>query len=183
MNYLRVTSISIDYQNQLRNDLMGIEFNHDSIQIMTGKFRTLLEGSSSSSVFIGSESPKHTAVKLIAAIKTFPNFKYDDSFLVISSKRLENEVEMEKFQNCLKFQKDSHILFVVVCDSEGSVQNCIKHDKMNKVVIVSQNQTAQITDEIKYMELTEEFKRKILSLEISFQLPKDWVQQEIEKKK
>jgi hypothetical protein len=42
MESIRVNAISIDYQNQLKKDLMDLEFNSDSIQIMTEKLEPLL---------------------------------------------------------------------------------------------------------------------------------------------
>jgi hypothetical protein len=41
MESIRVNAISIDYQNQLKKDLMDLEFNSDSIQIMTEKLEPL----------------------------------------------------------------------------------------------------------------------------------------------
>ena len=187
MESIRVNEISIDYQKQLKKDLMELEFNTEAIQVMTEKLRPLLLESNSSSVIIGTESPQHTAVKLVAAIKTFPEFKCDDSFLVTSSKRLEDEDQMEKFKGCLELKKDSHILLVIVCDGKGSAQHYKKYAtllperrKNNKVVIICLDKTASMTDEIKYTELTDEFKQKILSLEVSFQLKKGVSQQELE---
>jgi hypothetical protein len=157
MESIRVNAISIDYQNQLKKDLMDLEFNRDSIQIMTEKLEPLFKHTSSSLINIYSESPQHTAVKLIAAIKAIPDFKCDDSFLVTPSKRLEDEPEIQNFKNCLELNKDSYNLLVVVCDGESS-QNCREYanliptrrtdNKINKVVIISPEKTAMITDEI-----------------------------------
>ena len=198
MESIRVNEISIDYQKQLKKDLMELEFNTEAIQVMTEKLRPLLLESNSSSVIIGTESPQHTAVKLVAAIKTFPEFKCDDSFLVTSSKRLEDKMEMEKFKGCLELKKDSHTLLVIVCEGEGSAHakyaNLLperrKDNKINKIVIICPDKTAYVTDktaymtdEIKYKDLTDEFKQNILSLKISFQLKKGLSQQELEDNK
>ncbi len=123
MESIRVNAISIDYQNQLRRDLMGLEFHSDSIQIMTEKLGRLFKDTPNSIIIIGSKSPQHTAVKLIAALKRFPDFKCDDSFLVTQLNRLDDELEITKFRNCLKLKKESHNLLVVVCNGEVSAQN------------------------------------------------------------
>jgi hypothetical protein len=192
MESIRLNAISIDYQNQLKKDLMDLEFNNDSFQIMTEKLEPLFKDTSNSVITIGSESPQHTAVKFIAAIKTLPDFIYDDSFLVTLSKRLNDEVEAKKFKHCLELRKDSHNLLVVVCDGDViSAKNCTEYasliptgrtdDKINKVVIISPEKTSMITDEIKYAELTDEYKIKLMSLKVSFQPKKDLGQQEMEK--
>jgi hypothetical protein len=49
------------------------------------------------------------------------------------------------------------------------------------VVIISPEKTAMITDEIKYTELTDEYKIKLLSQKVSFQLKTDLGQPEMEK--
>ncbi|EFX78219.1 hypothetical protein DAPPUDRAFT_105530 [Daphnia pulex] len=172
---------------------MALKFNNDSVQGMTEKLGQLFKDTSNSVITIGSESPQHTAVKFIAAIKTLPDFKCDDSFLVTPSNRLEDEVEIQNFKNCFELNKDSHNLLVVVCDGKESAQNCTKYanliptgrtdNKINKVVIISPEKTAMITDEIKYAELTDEYKIKLLSVKVSFQLKRDLGQQEIENNK
>jgi hypothetical protein len=164
-------------------DLIGLEFNSDAIQVMTDKLSPLLESTYSKSVIIGTESPRHTAVKIFAAIKSLPDFRCDDSFLVTSSKRLEDEMETKKLKNCFELKNTSHNLLVIVCDSEVSLQNYTNYvnlipdfgtpdKKINKVVILCPDKTARIIDEIKFTDLTDEFKKKILSLKISFQLKK-----------
>ncbi|XP_046457768.1 uncharacterized protein LOC124204693 [Daphnia pulex] len=193
MESIRVNAISIDYQDQLRKDVMGLEFNKNSIEFMTEKLKRLFKDTSSSVITIGSDSPQHTAVKFIAAIKTLPDFKCDDSFLVTPSKRLNDEVEAKKFKHCLELKEDSHNLLVVVCDGETSAQNYEKYaslipdgrsdDKINKVVIICADKSAMITDEINYTDLTDEFKQKLLSQKVSFQLKKDLRQHEIEDNK
>jgi hypothetical protein len=158
MELIRLNDLSNDYQHQLKKELMGLEFNRDSIQIMTEKLEPLFKDISNSVIVIGSESPQHTAVKFIAAIKTLPDFIYDDSFLVTSSKRLNDEVEAKKFKHCLELKKDSHNLLVIVCDGDViSAKNCTEYasliptgrtdDKINKVVIISPEKNAMITDE------------------------------------
>ncbi|XP_046644473.1 uncharacterized protein LOC124329458 [Daphnia pulicaria] len=128
MESIRVNDLSIDYQNQLKKDLMGLEFNNDSILVMTEKLGRLFKDTSNSVIVIGSDSPQHTAVKFIAAIKTLPDFIYDDSFLVTSSKRLKDEVEAKKFKHCLELKDDSHNLLVVVCDGDViSAKNCTEY--------------------------------------------------------
>jgi hypothetical protein len=103
-------------------------------------------------------------------------------------------VEAKKFKHCLELKDDSHNLLVVVCDGDViSAKNCTEYasiiptgrtdKKINKVVIISPEKTAMITDEIKYAELTDEFKIKILSQKVSFQLKKDLGQEEIENNK
>jgi hypothetical protein len=178
-------------KNQLKKELMALEFNNDSVQVMTDKLGRLFKDTSNSVITIGSESPRHTAVKFIAAIKTLPDLKCDDSFLVTPSKRLEDEVDIQNLKNCLELNNDSHNLLVVVCDGEVSAQNCTKYanliptgrtdNKINKVVIISPEKTAMITDEIKYTELTDEYKIKLLSQKVSFQLKTDLGQPEMEK--
>ncbi|EFX87117.1 hypothetical protein DAPPUDRAFT_97395 [Daphnia pulex] len=193
MESIRLNDLSIDYKNQLKKDLMGLEFNNNSIKFMTDKLKPLFKDTSNSVITIGSESPRHTAVKLIAAIKTLPDFECDDSFLVTPSKRLNDEVEAEKFKHCLELKEDSHNLLVVVCDGEASAQNYEKYanlipdggieNKINKVVITCTNKSVEITDGINYTDLTDEFKQKLLSLKVSFQLKKGLGQQEIEDNK
>jgi hypothetical protein len=195
MESIRLNDLSNDYQDQLKKDLMGLEFNRDSIQIMTEKLELLFKDTSNSVIVIGSESPQHTAVKFIAAIKTLPDFKCDDSFLVTPSKRLNDEVEAKKFKNCFELNKeDSHNLLVVVCDGDViSAKNCTEYasiiptgrtdKKINKVVIICLDKSAIITDEIKFTELTDEYKIKIMSQKVSFQPKKDLGQQDMENKK
>ena len=112
----------------------------------------------------------------------------------MSSKRLEDEMETKKLKNCLELKKTSHNLLVIVCDCEVSLQNYANYvnlipdfgtpdKKFNKAIILCPDKTARIIDEIKFTDLTDEFKQKILSLKISFQVKKGFGQQEMEQNK
>ncbi len=89
MKSLRVTAVSIDYQDQLKKVL---EFNEEAIGEMEGKLERLLT-SPNNIGRITTPLPKRTAVKVIAAFEKFkseqPNtkileeyFQYKDSYLM-----------------------------------------------------------------------------------------------------
>nr|CAH0106811.1 unnamed protein product [Daphnia galeata] len=169
-----VTKMSLEYQGQLEKE---IKFNDSAIQVMKKKLEQLMDSSNNKVERIATPSPQFTAVKVISALQILmQELKQDENYLVVPSSLLQDEEEMKRWENILKLKKGFHHFLVVVCDNEDSIVNyrkMIPNDQTNEsnflTIISSGGPFKGMKDEIKYQDLSNEFKNKILSRLISFQ--------------
>nr|CAH0106812.1 unnamed protein product [Daphnia galeata] len=169
-----VTKISLEYQGQLEKE---IKFNDSAIRVLKKKLKQLMDSSNNKVERIATQSPQFTAVKVISAIQILlQESEQEGNYFVVSSSLLQDEEEMKRCENILKLQKGFHHFLIVVCDDEASTENyknLIPDDPTNEsnfLTIISRlGPFKGMKDEIKYQDLSNEFKNKILSRLISFQ--------------
>ncbi|KAI9557827.1 hypothetical protein GHT06_014576 [Daphnia sinensis] len=173
-----VTNISRQHQAELEKE---VGFNEVAKKDMAIKLKSFLD-SSKKFERITTSSPRHTAVKVIAAIPILGREYPSVSHLVASSSQLQAVEDAERWKNIVQLPNDSsHFLLVVCDDGEQPLQD--EHyaklflgeegkTKRKKVIVISRKKlesTDHIIDEINYMQLEESFKQKILSKIVSFQ--------------
>ncbi|XP_046459662.1 uncharacterized protein LOC124206074 [Daphnia pulex] len=179
---LRVTAISIDYQNQLKEVL---EFNDKAVEEMKDKISKMLI-SPDRIGRIATSLPERTAVKVIAALEKLrleepitnhenilqKYFQYKDSYLMTSLCRLKDKYS--KLKKTLK-SEHSHHLLVVVCEDGISTENddeifqeLVKKMPNKRIIIISQD-GAEVEDKLNFGDLNEQSKRALLEKQIDFQ--------------
>jgi hypothetical protein len=169
-----VTKMSLEYQGQLEKE---IKFNDSAIQVMKKKLEQLMDSSNNKVERIATPSPQFTAVKVISALQILmQELKQDENYLVVPSSLLQDEEEMKRWENILKLKKGFHHFLVVVGDNEDSIENYKNfipdnqtNDRNFLIIISNGGPFKGMKDEIKYEDLSNEFKNKILSRTISFQ--------------
>ncbi|XP_059351735.1 uncharacterized protein LOC132087700 [Daphnia carinata] len=172
-----VKKISIEYQTQLGNE---VGFNEEAKKTMANELQKMLK-SNNTIERITTLSPKHTAVKVISAIPELQQkHAASISHLVISSSQLQSKEDAERWKNVFQLPNYSgHSLLVVCDDGEQPFQDDHvaqmgegEKTKRHKVIVISRKKAASgnsSADEIKYTQLDESFKQKILSIKVSFQ--------------
>ena len=187
MDSLRATSLSLDYQRELNKI---VSFNKQAIRLTTEKLKPFTD-SSDQLLNISTESPKFTAVKVIAALKDErvgrPAFKCDDSFLVTSTSRLLKGRGKQWMKNTLLKDKNPQQLLIVVCDdgslfqvaasdNEAYLFSRDESDSLNgkKVVVIGKDNRTNSSaflqeDAITYEQLSDDSKKDLLSKTVSFQ--------------
>jgi hypothetical protein len=174
---------SFEYQKQL---IEQCEFNDEAIQEMAENLNQLLT-SPNKIERIATKLPKRTAVKVIAALEKFRleqpiasdkvqknYYQRKDSYLMTSLSRLQESA----FKNILTNNNFYCQLLIAVCEGEG--HNCslcasTKDDDYyrskitNKRIIINHCEDAGAFDDLKFTELSERFKKILLSKKILFQ--------------
>ncbi|EFX61358.1 hypothetical protein DAPPUDRAFT_340013 [Daphnia pulex] len=138
---------------------------------------------------IASELPKRTAVKVTAALKelrqsisrettrdvTAPEETYlkrKDSYLMAPLIELKNN--HEKYENALKSDISHHLLLVICEESISTVdekyyEELVNETSIPKKVIVISSEGVGIKDDLKFTDFSNEFKKTLLSKQVSFQ--------------
>ena len=169
-------SILLDYQNQI-NQIA--ECNDAATQEMSQKLQPFLTSSNDLKInYITTDWPDFTALKVIAAIKSLPDFKCSDSYMVISSKHAQKKEDLQDLRRIFSDGK-SHRLLVIVFEDH----NPISYDNYTNLVARSEKKILLIVrkgtdvrskllineDVINYGQLSEKSQNVILSKKISFQ--------------
>ena len=187
MDSLHATSLSLDYQRELNKI---VSFNKQAIRLTAEKLKPFID-SSDQLLNISTESPKFTAVKVIAALKDErvgrPAFKCDDSFLVTSTSRLLKGREKQWMKKTLLKDKNPQQLLIVVCDdgspfqiaasdNEAHLFSRDESDSLNgkKVIVIGKDSRTNSSaflqeDAITYEQLSDDSKKDLLSKTVSFQ--------------
>jgi hypothetical protein len=146
---------------------------------MSQKLQPFLTSSNDLKInYITTDWPDFTALKVIAAIKSLPDFKCSDSYMVISSKHAQKKEDLQDLRRMFSDGK-SHRLLVIVCEDH----NPISYDNYTNLVARSEKKILLIVrkgtdvrskllineDVINYGQLTEKSQNVILSKKISFQ--------------
>ncbi|EFX78240.1 hypothetical protein DAPPUDRAFT_105507 [Daphnia pulex] len=174
---------SFKYQKQSNEQC---EFNDEAIQEMAENLNQLLT-SPNKIERIATKLPKRTAAKVIAALEKFrleqpiasdkvqkKCYQRKDSYLMTSFSSLQESA----FKNILTNNNFYCQLLVAVCEGEG--HNCslcasTKDDDYyrskitNKIIIINHCEDAGAFDDLKFTELSERFKKILLSKKILFQ--------------
>ncbi|KAI9557814.1 hypothetical protein GHT06_014563 [Daphnia sinensis] len=165
-----VTTASQHYQEELDND---VRFNEVASAKMAVKLRAL-QANNKRIERITTPAPKHTAVKVVSAIRKLPEYDRNGSFLMTKLGCLEDRDDRERWKNILKLKTDSHHLLIVVCENETPDPNdyadLVPGENMdNKVIFIGRNGIAGMMDDITYEELNEKFQNAVLEKAITFQ--------------
>ena len=128
---IRATLISLDYQQDLNR---MFSFNSIALREMADKLASFLGGNhycnseKLEEMHITSPSPKFTAIKIIAALKSISTngklkFQRDDSFLVTSSSRFQKGgIENELIKKALLTEGNPQQLLIIVNDKNSLFQ-------------------------------------------------------------
>jgi hypothetical protein len=90
---------------------------------------------------VSSTSPGSTAVKVFAALETLRDFKHQDSYLVVSSNRLNDIDKIEQWKRTLEFNFSSKLL-IIVCENGvhfHEIYNQLGSDINKKVIIINRS--------------------------------------------
>ncbi|XP_045028711.1 uncharacterized protein LOC123471447 [Daphnia magna] len=165
-----VTTTSLKYQKELDNE---VGFNDVAIDKMADKLRALLANNKRIER-ITTPAPKHTAVKVVSAIRKLPEYDRSGSFLMTILGCLEDKDDKERWKNILKLKTDSHHLLIVVCENEtpdaDDYADLVPGENLdNKVFFIGRNGVAGMMDDITFEELNEKFQNAVLEKTITFQ--------------
>ncbi|XP_046457772.1 uncharacterized protein LOC124204695 isoform X2 [Daphnia pulex] len=171
-------SVLIDYGNQINKIA---EITDTATQEMAEKLKPFLASSDKleNINYIRTDWPDFTALKVIAAIKTLPNFKFTDSYMVISSKHAQKKEDFQDLRRMFSNGKAHHLL-VIVCEDHSPISydkyvNLVADSEEKKILLIVKKGTdvrPQLLineDVISYGQLSENFKNVLLSKKVSFQ--------------
>ena len=134
-------ALSIDYQDHLRKFHYQYELK-DVHPIITELKHFLCHTSKNNIRFlsISSTSPGSTAVKVLSALETLRDYKHEDSYLVVSSDRLNNTEKMEQWIRTVELGVSK--LLVIVCENGvrfHEIYNQLGTTMKKRVIIISRN--------------------------------------------
>ncbi len=189
MKSLRMTAVSIDYQKEIKENL---DFNPKAVHEMAKKLRLLLTSSNMINHIL-SPLPKHTAVKIIAALKELRQiksanaqvepeeskyFRRIDNYLITPFKQLERK--WGEFKQTMESTLVSHNLLIVVCEdgsSETEISDKTSYTEMvkntsKKIIFITNGNcegVQEIKDDIKFVDLSYQSKKRLLLKVVPFQ--------------
>ena len=195
LDSIRTTALTMHYKDELKAFL---SFNNEEIKKRSDELKTFLMDRSNSEklqlVNIKSSSPIFTAVKVIQVIGCISTddklkyYKFDDSYLVTSSRRLLEGREKEWIKKTLLSPGNPHQLLIVVNDNDVPFQlvgsglesnalfspsNESESLKGKKVIVIGKEKTdltlLLYEDNITFEQWSEDAKDYLLSKTISFQ--------------
>ena len=146
LDTIKLRSLSIDYQKNLRK--IHSKNKHDHREI-AGELQSFLVSSGTNEniiiLRIITPWPEGTAAKVFSVLDTIADYKYQDSYLVLPSKRLRTQSEMATAKKTIESGKFQ--LLVIVCidalfhEMYGKLiaPNVTNDPKCNKKVIVIDN--------------------------------------------
>ncbi|XP_032782270.2 uncharacterized protein LOC116920230 [Daphnia magna] len=164
-----VTNNSSQHQAKLENE---VGFNDDAKNDMAVKLKPFLDSKRIGQII--TPAPKHTAVKVVSAIKKMQEDNKTGNLLVVTQSCLEDRDDRERWKNILKLKTDSQHFLVVVCDNETpnpeDYADLVPDEHMdNKVIFIGRNGIDGMMDDIIYEELNENSQTAILKKTITFQ--------------
>ncbi|KAK4011373.1 hypothetical protein OUZ56_020487 [Daphnia magna] len=164
-----VPTTSQKYQKELDNE---VGFNDVAIDKIAVKLRDLLANKRIGQII--TPAPKHTAVKVISAIKKMQEDNKTGNLLVVTQSCLEDRDDRERWKNILELKTNSQHFLVVVCDNETpnpeDYADLVPDEHMdNKVIFIGRNGIDEMKDDIIYEELNENSRTAILKKTITFQ--------------
>ncbi len=113
---INLRALSIDYQDHLRK--VHYQYELKDVHHMITELKHFLCHTSKNNIrilSISSTSSGSTAVKGFAALETLRDYKHEDSFLVVSSGRLNDTEKMEQWIKTLELGVSK--LLVIICEN------------------------------------------------------------------
>ncbi|XP_046457438.1 uncharacterized protein LOC124204427 isoform X3 [Daphnia pulex] len=115
---INLTTLSVDYQEHLRKAYCQHELKDNQMINELKQFLCRTKKNNLRFLGVSSTSPGSTAVKVFSVLETLRDFKQQDSYLVVSSNRMNDVNQMEQWKKTLELKPSK--LLIIVCESGDS---------------------------------------------------------------